>query len=202
MTLPDGARGRALAAGITLVVVAALWVGVVGPAFRWYGDREDMLADRLRLLARMEALAATVPALRGAAAHAQDAAPPPGLLTEGNAALAGASLQERVQKLADATGVRLASAEALPPEPTGPLERIGLRLSLAAPFPAAMAMLRGLADGTPPVVVDDLRLQPAFALGAVGGIPGFTPGLAAGGNVEVGLTVSAFRAPGPPPRRP
>ena len=56
-------------------------------------------------------------------------------------------------------------------------------------------MLRGLADGTPPLLVDDLHLQPTFALG----MPG--TGIGAG-TVEVGLTVSAFRAAGAPAPHP
>ena len=61
--LPDGPRGRVLAVGLTLAVLGALWFGAAAPLLGWYQDRAVDLTQRRQLLARMQAVAETLPAL-------------------------------------------------------------------------------------------------------------------------------------------
>ena len=181
-SLPEGARGRALALALTVAAVASVWAAVVDPLVRQYEERAETLAQRSTLARRMEAVAAALPSYRRQAEAAQGAgAPAPALLTEASDALAAAALQGRVQALAQQAGATVASAEALPAEPAGPYQRIGLRVSLSTTYPKLMEVLRLIADASPPMLVDDLRLQRSLALGG-------------GGGMEASLTIIAFRA--------
>jgi len=130
----------------------------------------------------MEAVAAALPGYRRQAEAAQSAgAAAPALLPEATDALAAAALQERVQALAQQAGATVASAEALPAEAAGPYQRIGLRVSLSTTYPRLMEVLRRVADASPPMLVDDLRLQRSLVLGSREGM-------------EASLTIIAFRA--------
>ncbi len=180
--LPEGARGRALALALTVVALASIWAAVVDPLVRSYQDRAETLAQRSTLARRMEAVAAALPTYRRQAQAVQGAgASAPALLPEATDALAAAALQERVQALAQQAGATIASAEALPAEPAGPYQRIGLRVSLSTTYPKLMEVLRRIADASPPMLVDNLRLQRSPALGSRDGM-------------EASLTIIAFRA--------
>jgi len=64
MTLPDGHRGQILALGITLLVTALAWIGVISPALDWYAGRDELLRQQDDMAHRMTALVETLPALR------------------------------------------------------------------------------------------------------------------------------------------
>ena len=180
--LPEGARGRALALALTVAALASVWVAVVDPLIGQYQEQAETLAQRRVLARRMEAVAAALPSYRRQAEAAQGVgAAAPALLTEATDTLAAAALQERVQALAQQAGATVASAEALPAEPAGPYQRIGLRVSLSTTYPKLIEVLRRVADASPPMLVDDLRLQRWLALGGHDGI-------------EASLTIIAFRA--------
>jgi len=180
--LPEGARGRALALALTVVALASIWAAVVDPLVHLYQDRAETLAQRSTLARRMEAVAAALPGYRRQAEAAQGAgAAAPTLLPEATDALAAAALQERVQALAQQAGATVASAEALPAEAAGPYQRIGLRVSLSTTYPKLMEVLRRVAEASPPMLVDDLRLQRSLALGSHEGM-------------EASMTIIAFRA--------
>ena len=53
----------------------------------------------------------------------------------------------------------LSSAEQLPAEAVGGYRRIGLRVALAAPFPALVQLLQAIEQASPPMLIDDLRLH-------------------------------------------
>ena len=180
--LPEGVRGRALALALTAVVLASVWAAAVDPLVRHYQDQAETLAQRRTLLRRMQAVAAALPDLRRQAEAGKGVgAAAPVLLEGATDATAAATLQERVQALAHEAGTAVSSAEALPSESAGSYQRIGLRVSLSASYPKLVDVLRRIAEASPPMLVDDLRLQRSLALGSRDGM-------------EASLTVIAFRA--------
>src|ERR1700738_3313651 len=56
--LPTGRKGQLLALGLTTLVLAVLWLGVVMPVIDWHGERADALEQKAALVQRMEALGA------------------------------------------------------------------------------------------------------------------------------------------------
>jgi general secretion pathway protein M len=180
--LPDGLRGRLLATALTAVLAATLWLACVAPLIGWYSDRAEYLAQRRAMLARMEALADMWGDLQRQAAGEQ---PLPGALLNGSSdALAAASLQETVQAMVTNARAQLASTETLPAEARGAYRRIALRISLVAPWPVLVDLLRNVATGQPTMMIDDLQVRGAS-------------GRDRGADVlaSADMTIVAFRAP-------
>jgi general secretion pathway protein M len=179
--LPDGPRGRIIATALTLTLLAALWFGAAAPLIGCYQDRAEQLAQRQSLLRHMQDLVETLPALEHARPEAQAA--PSALLQGTTDALAAAAMQSMVQGMAAASGVELASMETLPVDARGAYRRIGLRVSLAAPWPVLIGLLREAGQGQPRMLVDDLQLHAVQVEAGVAAVP-----------VNASFTLLAFRA--------
>jgi general secretion pathway protein M len=184
MSLPEGRRGQILATALTLAVLAAAWLGVGKPLLDWYQSGVDTLAQRQMLLRHMEALAQTLPTLEQTPAAARPESTP--LLSGATDALAAAAMQNAVQAMATRAGVELASMETLPAEARGGYRRIGLRVSLTAPWPVLVELLRVASQGEPRMLVDDVQLR---AMPMPGSAPAAMP-------VGASFTLLAFRAAG------
>jgi hypothetical protein len=157
LVLPDGRQGRILAAGLTIMLLAVLWFGMAAPLIGWYHARGEALEQRRALLGRMQELAESLPALE----HQQGSARPEAtaLLPGASDALAAAAMQSAVQAMASASGLELASMETLPAEARGTYRRIGLRVSVAAPWPVLIQLLRAARQGQPHMLIDDVQLH-------------------------------------------
>jgi Tfp pilus assembly protein PilO len=167
--LPEGRRGQALALALLFLVAAAVWVGVAAPAIGWYEARNDELAADAQRIAHLTALTAQLPALRAAA---QDTAPQTaGLLAGVTDDLAGANLQGAVQGLAQAAGLTLDSAEALPATQAGSLRRIGLSVTLSGTWPAFIGLLAAFAAAQPGMAVDNVSIAASSAPDATQDVP-------------------------------
>lgn len=188
--LPEGRKGQVLAVGLGLVFVLVLWNGLAMPLWGWYQARAEALNARSAIVARMAALAAELPALRGQAASAPTA---PAFLLEGaNDTVAAAALQEKVQQMAAEQGTSLSSIETLGAVSVGRYRRIGVSIATVTSFPALVHLLDALERASPVLLVDDLQLQAAE--GSAGGAP----------MLQAAMTVLAFRRGdqngAPPPR--
>ncbi|WP_419758749.1 type II secretion system protein GspM [Acidisoma sp.] len=188
-TLPSGRRGQLLAVGLTIAGLAVLWVAIVGPLMSWYEARSQGLEDRRMVAARMARIAQTIPdlmrqaeALRAAAPAGRDIA-----LEAPSDAVAGARLQQRMQDLATAAGIRFSSIETLPAQQQGGYRRISLRVTCSAALPVLVGLLQKLEVSNPRMLIDDLDLDASPDLNRPDGI-------AIGAN----FTVIAFR-PGSAP---
>jgi general secretion pathway protein M len=162
-----GRRGQALALGLTLLVLGTGWLGVVAPLQAWYADRAETLMQRQALLQRMQALAASLPALRAAAGKGSNGVAGGTMLLGGRSdAVAAADLQEMVQRMAGAAGASLAAVETLPAERSGAWHKVALRINLNAPWPALMSLLRSVAQSPTRIFVDDLHFHSPSTAGA------------------------------------
>jgi general secretion pathway protein M len=181
MTLPEGLRGRLLAATLTLTVLCAAWFAVAAPLIAWHQvGREELAQDRVLLLHMQEA-AATLPVLeRDRAASVRPATTT--LLPGGTDAMAAAAMQGNVQAMAVAAGVSLASMETLPAEARGAYRRIGLRVAATAPWPVLVEFLRAASRGEPRMLIDDLVLHPQPSQDNATAVP-----------ISASLTLLAFR---------
>ncbi len=158
-TLPTGRRGQALALGITAVVVLIVWFGAIAPVLQWYAGRGDTLQRQRQFASRMISVASTAPALQRQVAQAE-AAPPPRSVFEGATdAIAGAALQQAIQDVALHAGATVLSAEILPVQPVSGYQRIGVRLTVSAPWPHLVALLEATVQATPRMLVDDLAIR-------------------------------------------
>jgi general secretion pathway protein M len=157
--LPTGRKGQALAVVIAVASISLFWLGITAPLMTWYADRAGALASLQQRAAHMRAAVATIPALRQVVAAKPSGDTPEVLLSGSNDALAAAALQEHVQRLANAAGAALSSAEVLVPTKTGHYRQIGLRISIQAPYSSLIRLLTMFEQGPPRMFVDDLTIQ-------------------------------------------
>jgi general secretion pathway protein M len=180
-----GRRGQVLAVGITVLVAALLWAGAVNPLLAWHAEQTETLRQQSVLAERMASTAALLPALRrqleaGAAGNRASTAV---MLAGATDAIAGANLQEQVQSMASAAGASLASIETLPAEQADAWRRVGLRVSVTAPWPVLIHLLESVNQATPPMLIDDLRVHASPATSRPAGLP-----------LQTSFTIYAFRA--------
>jgi len=184
-----GRRGQALAVGAGLLAVAVVWLGAVDPLRSWYGDRQELLQQRHALLQRMQALAASLPALRAASAdkRGQGAAAETIMLPGATDAVAAADLQERVQRMAAATGISLTAVETLPAEAaTARWHKIALRISLNAAWPVLTDLMRSIEQSPTRIFIDDVHFHSPVVVAHPATLP-----------VQASMVIYGFRAAEP-----
>jgi hypothetical protein len=155
--LPTGRRGQYLAAGLAVLSLVVVWLGVVAPVLDFYGTRQDEV-DALRARAAREAaLVAALPRLAKEAALVSRT-PTRAVLPGNSDAIAGATLQEQVQTMAAGANAQLTSIETLPGEQVGSYRRIGVRVELSAQLAVVIHLLAAIEEAQPSMLLDDLRL--------------------------------------------
>ena len=158
--LPTGRRGQALAVGLTLVVLAVVWLGLVSPVLAWYGQRQDRLEQREILATRMAMVAASAPMLQQqAAAGGTDARP--SMLSGATEAIAGAALQQLLQDMAERAAVRMTSVEVLASEQSGSYRRVRVHLLISGTWSRLVRLLSDIDRGTPRMLVTELQIGPS-----------------------------------------
>ena len=184
--LPEGARGRFLACALTVLALAVLWLGIIMPLWGWYASRAQDMADRHVMLEHMQTIRDGLPELsrRVRAAGAQ-AAGTTILLTGGTDAVAGAQLQQITDGMLNRHGIAPTEEEAVQPDASGRLRRIGVRLKFQAQWADLVAFLRELETSRPRLFADDLHIQAVEV-----------PDHLTGDTVETALVVMGFRAAG------
>jgi hypothetical protein len=188
--LPDGRRGQLLALGITALVLAAVWIGAIAPALAWYSERGEQLRTQHAMARRMAALVATLPTLlHEAEATRNDTGDAAALLTGASDTVAAATLQQRIDELAAAAGVRLASEEILPAQAAGDLRTITVRVTVSGPWKGFVNLLLALGQAEIPMIADEVQLR---APAANQRTPERTPDVLVDGS----LTVTSYRAAG------
>jgi general secretion pathway protein M len=148
--LPEGWTGQALALLVLGGFLLMAWLAIGAPLADWYAERADRLTQQRQLVAHMRDVAGMLPEL------ARQAKQTPLAIGTDTDALIAARLQQRLTQLAATAGTEIATAEALPPEQAGGVDRIRLRLTLQAPLPALLKLLGAIETATPPLLVDDL----------------------------------------------
>jgi type II secretory pathway component PulM len=156
-----GRRGQALAIVVAILALALAWFGAVDPVRSWYNDRNLLLERRQALLHRMREVAATLPALRAASATdaGRDDRAGTTMLSGASDAVAAADLQEYVQQMAGAAGVSLTAVETLPATAAGEWQRVSLRISLNAPWPVLMDLVRAIEQSPTRILIDDVHFH-------------------------------------------
>jgi hypothetical protein len=184
-----GRRGQALAVVIGLIALSIVWFGAIDPIRSWFEERHGRLEQRQTLLHHMQALAASLPALRSVAAdrHADgatsDAATLSGTLPGVTDAIAAADLQERLQAMAAAAGANLTAVETLPATTTGGWHRVGLRVSLNASWPVLMELVRAIKRSPARIFIDDAHFHSPIVVNRSAALP-----------IQASMMLYAFRS--------
>lgn len=166
---PTGRAGQGLAVLLLLAAAGLVWFGAVLPARDWYVDRQQTLEQRRTMLSHVQALAAAIPALEAEAAAGRPRQQTS--LPGSSDAVAAANLQERVQAMAVQAGATLSAVETLPPEPAGTWHKVALRISVSAPWPVLIDLIRAIEASPAGIVVDDVHFHSAAVVNAVANAP-------------------------------
>ena len=156
-TLPTGRRGQALAAALAAITLLIVWLGVITPILDFHAAQSDEIEQLETRVARQGALIEALPVLKREA-EASARAPARAVLAGNSDAIAGAELQEQVQGMASAASAQLTSIETLPAEQVGSYRRIGVRVELSAQLAVLVALLQGVEEAQPSMLIDDIRL--------------------------------------------
>jgi general secretion pathway protein M len=158
--LPTGVPGRVAALSILCALIGLGYAGIIAPLIDAYRSGEATLANRELLIPKLEHLAMELPALRARLAALQAAGTGNEVALDGATdALASANLQSRLEQLAAANGVTIASTEAIAAEDRGPYRRIGLRLAVNGKYEGIVKLLATIREATPPLVLGDLQIH-------------------------------------------
>jgi hypothetical protein len=184
MAFPTGRSGRLAALGIAAILAILAWLLLVQPLVDLHADRARQLDRDRQLLARMEGLAASLPALRGQTAQLRQGGEHASFTIEGASdAVAAANLQGMLQDMATAVSASITSFETVPGQTVGSYRRIGLKLTLHETWPVLIALLRSIEEADTPMLVDDLEVH---------ALPMLNP--QNGQRLQASLTVYGFRA--------
>lgn len=157
MNLPTGTRGRWVAMGLLLIVLTALVKLAFAPLWQRYQAVAPAIAEQQDQLQRYQKLAARMPALQEQhqALLANDLLDDY-LLPGANNSLAAASLQQRLQSLAQDLSGRVLSTRVLKPQPQDGFERVTVNARLQIDLNGLQRLLYGLESQTPYLYVENL----------------------------------------------
>ena len=158
--LPTGVPGRVLAISILCAFTGLGYIAIVAPLVDFYRSGEAALADRELLVPKLERLETELPELRARLAALQAATTGNVVTLDGATdALASANLQSRLEQLAAANGITIASTEAIAAEDRGPYRRIGLRLAVHGKYEEIVKLLAAVENAVPPLVLGNLQIH-------------------------------------------
>jgi len=157
--LPEGATGQALALAIVALGAIIFYLLIVSPVLGFYGEREDLLDQRLAMAGRYEALARELPTLRAADKKWRDQEGGELLLEGSSDALASAALQAAMKTLVEDAGAKLSSSEVLQPTSDGSFRRVGIRVVFSGDLKLVTAVLRGVETSRPILSVGNFSLH-------------------------------------------
>jgi general secretion pathway protein M len=188
MTLPEGTRGNLVAVGLVLIPVLLVFTYVLAPLARAYTGINEEIASLQDDIARYQRIIAQLPALEAAASDASQAQPlAPFVLAGQNEALAAAGLQQHLQRVAAASGVRILSLRVQTPVNTGPFQGIPVEVRMHTDTAGLRNLLFGLETGNPYVVIDALNIAAS---------PARRRSQPAADRLDVRFILSGLRLPG------
>lgn len=157
--LPEGIKGQMLALLFAALMAAVFYVLVVSPVLGFYGDKQELLDQRVALAQRYQTLAHQLPGLREADRKWRDQEGGELLLEGSSDALACAALQAALKGLVEEAGASLSSSEVLQPTTEGRFRRVGVRVAFSGDLKLVTAVLKGIQTSRPILAVGDFSLQ-------------------------------------------
>ncbi len=173
-----------MALGLTLLVLGFGYFLVAAPLLDLYAQRQARLDHQRLLLPHLEAVGATLPALRARIRALTAAARTQNVTLDGESdAIASANLESRIEALASKAGASMGSTESLPAVSVDGYRRIGLRLVLSGPYETLIKLVATIETATPPLVIDNLQIHGVLR----------RPGMPGANTLDAAFDVYGFR---------
>ena len=157
--LPEGRKGQALALAIAFFGLVVCYFLILSPLLQFFGDRANLLDQRVVMAERYKALASQLPRLRAADKTWRDRSGGELLLDGSSDAVASAALQAVMKGLVEDAGARMSSSEVLQPSLAGNFRRVGIRVVFSGDLKLVTAVLRGVETSRPILSVGDFSLR-------------------------------------------
>lgn len=161
MNLPTGAQGRLLALAILLIPFALLFRFGVLPVWDAYQSGGNRIAQAREQLDRYQRLGSQVEMWRKYEQRLRDAGQfAPYLIDAPNAALAAASVQQRLKEVAGAHDGRILSTRVIKSsDQDGPFERITVGARLQLTLEGLQSLVHELETGQPYLFFDNISVM-------------------------------------------
>ncbi len=154
---PGTVTGKLMSLALAGVVAAAVGFGLGYPLVAQYDRVLEEIRQQRRAIADYQQVTRQADKLRRALATFKDDTSLKSQLMESvSDGAAVANLQSRMEHTIERAGARLTSVQALPPEPTGTLRRIGVRLQFVADAQSLREILYALEYGQPVTTIDNV----------------------------------------------
>ncbi len=151
---------RLAAIALSAGVLVGLYVFAVAPLVAGYREADVAVSQAGELLVRYRRIAASRPALQARLDELKARQSEIGIyLGGGTDSLAGARLQELVNKTVEAGGGRLRSVQILPAKIDGEFRRVGVRVQMTATVAQLARVLYALEAGRTFLFVDNLEVS-------------------------------------------
>ena len=162
---------RPLALGILVLVLALVGLFGLAPVFGSYSARSTALAESNALIERYRQQNARRPALEAELETLSELQARSGFYITGETeSVAAAALQDLFRELAARSGAEVKSIQSLTPKGEEGLDRVAVRVALAATSESLYALLHGLEGGTPYIFIENMELQMQRKSGGLGKI--------------------------------
>ncbi|HEY7300024.1 MAG TPA: type II secretion system protein GspM [Xanthobacteraceae bacterium] len=122
---------------------------VVIPISDFFSARDRQIAEQMSFLARLNAIAAKEPSVQEVAKQTEAQFKRGEFLIGPNEGAINADLQTRVKMMAERTGARLRSVQALPSKTMDQIKFAGARLEIQGPLGAIHQTIYAIESGTP-----------------------------------------------------
>lgn len=153
-------------AGCNLAAVAAVVCLVVWPILDMFAERDASIAEHRAVLARLTGVIAQEARVQAVAretdAQVQD------FLRGPNEGVISADLQTRLKSIAEGSGARLRSVQALPPVSREQIRYIGSRLEISGPIAAIHRAVHAVESARPYLFVTAGSIRPSPLTGRPG----------------------------------
>jgi hypothetical protein len=157
--LSEGTAGQLLALLVAVLGMAVFYLVIASPILDYYGEREELLDQRVAVAQHYQTLAHQLPGLREADKKWRNQEGGELLLEGSSDALAFASLQAAMKGLVEEAGASLSSSEVLQPTTEGRFRRVGIRVVFSGDLKLVTAVLKGAETSRPILSVGDFSLQ-------------------------------------------
>lgn len=155
-------RQRCIALGLLGFVLAAVIRGVVLPTLHAHRVRADATRDRVVQIEHYERMASRATHVRRDLGSLEaDGTISRETFAEQSAALAAATLQDRMRKVVSQAGGELMSTRVLPDAGAGPFGRVAVAARMRVDLDGLQRVLYALESGAPLLLVDKLLVRSA-----------------------------------------
>lgn len=152
-------RRRALFLLGNLAVCAAIVVGIAMPISAFFADRDNRIGDRMKVLARLSAIAAQAANVQSIVSDTSAQMRGGEFLTGPNENVISADLQTRLKTIIEAAGARSRAAQALPVKTADQIRYSGSRIEIFGSLQSIHRVIHAIESAKPYLFITSAAIK-------------------------------------------